>query len=137
MMKTLFENEHIRINHDSEQKIVEVTGKQVCDDLQKIKQVLCIIKQYVKDASAEKIIFKLEGFNTVGDDAFIYDELFPYLGRVGVKHLAVITGQNRKSKVFFEELGQYLSPVRKQYHIESKQFETADQCFRWLGNDKK
>ena len=132
MMNTIFENEYIRVNIGDDNRVLEVVGKQTCDDFQIIKELLSIIEQCVKEAHAEKIIFHLEGFNTVGDDTFIYDEFFPYLGKFGVNQIAFITGKNQKTKVFFEELGHYLSLVRKQYHIDSRLFETTNECFRWM-----
>ena len=132
MMNYLFENEYIRVNIWDDNRVLEVVGKQMCDDFQIIKELLHIIEQCVKEAHAEKIIFQLEGFNTVGDDTFIYEEFLPYLGKFGVDQIAVITGKNHKTKVFFEELGQYLSSVRKQYHIDSKLFETTNECFKWI-----
>jgi len=132
MMNYLFENEFIRVNIADNNTVLEVIGKQICDDFQIIKELLIIIKKTVKEAHIEKIIFQLKGFNNVGDDAFIYNEFFPFLGKFGVHQIAVITGNDQKTKIFFEELGQYLSPLKKQYHIETKQFETTNECFRWI-----
>jgi hypothetical protein len=135
MMNYLFENEYIRVNIGDDNKILEVVGKQTCDDFQIIKELLSIIEQCVKEAHSEKIIFQLEGFNTIGNDTFIYEEFLPYLGKFGVSQIAVITGKNQKTKVFFEELGQYLSPVRKQYRINSKLFENTNDCFKWINKE--
>ena len=132
MMNSLFENEYLRVNIGNDPTVLEVIGKQTCDDSQIIKELLCIIEQSVRIAHTEKIIFQLNGFNYVGDDTYIYEEFLPYLGKFGVSQIAIITGKNRKTKVFFEELGQYLSPIRKQYRIDSKLFETTNDCFKWI-----
>ncbi len=132
MMKTLFENEFIRITSNVEEDIVEIIGKQICDDLYHMKQSLDTIKQCVKESSFKKMIFRLDDFDTVGNETILYDEFIPSLGSIGVKHIAVVTGKNRKTQVFFEELGHFLDPIKKQFHIQSKQFETKTAGIKWI-----
>lgn len=132
IMKTLFDSKYLKVKQDENQGILEVTGKKECDDLIKLKQLILIIEQYYKDTHSSKLIFELKGFNTVGDERFISEELFPYLGYLGVKNIAIITGKDKKTKVFFEELGNYLNPARKQYRIKTKLFESKNECFKWM-----
>jgi hypothetical protein len=133
-MKTLFDNKYLKVKQDENQKILEVTGKKDCGDLIKLKQIILIIEQYYKDTHSSKLIFKLEGLNTIYDEKLISDELLPYLGYLGVKNIAIITGKDKKTKVFFEELGNYLNPTKKQYRIKTKSFETKNDCLEWLKN---
>jgi len=132
MMKTLYRNEYLQVNIDDQNEILEVIGKKMCDDIMTLKQLLLIIEQYVKDTGLPKVIFKLEGFNTVGNERLIQEELYPYLGNLGVKHIAVITGTEKKTQIFFEELGNSLSSVTDQYNIKSKQFETRADGLKWM-----
>lgn len=132
MMKTVFEDKYLQINLDDQLEILEVIGKKVCDDLIELKQIVLIIEQYSKETNSSKVIFKLEGVNSVGNDNIILKELLPFLGNLGVKNIAIITGKNEKTKVFFEELGNYLNPVKKQYDIQSKHFETRQDGFEWI-----
>jgi hypothetical protein len=131
-MKTLYRNEYLQVNIDDQNEILEVIGKKMCDDIMTLKQLLLIIEQYVKDTGLPKVIFKLEGFNTVGNERLIQEELYPYLGNLGVKHIAVITGTEKKTQIFFEELGNSLSSVTDQYNIKSKQFETRADGLKWM-----
>ena len=56
----------------------------------------------------------------------------PELGHLGVKHLAVITGENADSKAYFEEINNYLSTVKQQYNIEMKLFDTIQDGIHWI-----
>ena len=131
-MITLFENEKIAINIDNNKSLVEINAKQIIENREIIQQLLNIVKEHLKNVSADKIVFRLDDYYSVGDETVLFDDFIPFLGGLGVKTIAIVRGNDQRAKIFFEELGNYLNPVKKQYDIQSKQFQTKNNCYRWI-----
>ena len=131
-MDELYDDEYIRICRNHITDCLEIQGKTSCEKQIDFERSMDIINQFVKRTNTKKIVFSLIGFNTVGDESFISKDFLPVLGVLGVKHIAVITGHDDKTKVYFEELGFYNSPVKQEYDINAEHFESFDDAIQWI-----
>lgn len=133
-MESLFEDEYMKIDSNGIKDCLEVVGKKMCETPSDFKRSMEIINQYVKHTNATKIIFSLDGFNTVGNEQYISKEFIPVLALLGVKHIVVITGENQQTKWFFSELSNYTNLVKKEYDIESIRVESMREGLDWIKN---
>lgn len=131
-MDELYEDKYIQICRNHITDCLEIQGKTSCEKQIDFERSMDIINQFVKRTNAKKIVFSLVNFNTLGDESFISKEFLPVLGVLGVKHIAVITGHDDKTKVYFEELSFYNSPVKKEYDIKAEHFESFDDGIKWI-----
>ncbi|MBS3749801.1 MAG: hypothetical protein KGY67_08920 [Candidatus Thermoplasmatota archaeon] len=131
-MDELYDDEYIQICRNHITDCLEIRGKTNCEKQIDFERSMNIINQFVKRTNAKKIVFYLVGFNTLGDESFISKEFLPVLGVLGVKHIAVITGHDDKTKVYFEELGFYNSSVKQEYDIKAEHFESFDEGINWI-----
>jgi hypothetical protein len=131
-MEKLFENEYMQIGRNPVHDILEIKSKKVCDDVIELDNHIAIIIRYVKDTQSKKIIFNLNNMDYYCKESLLYDKLVPSLGENGVKSIAAVTGKNEKVKTLLSELGAYLSPVEKQFHIIGENFETYQDAFQWI-----
>ena len=133
-MSNLFENDYLLIRRNNIQDCLEIIGKNKSNTNSDFEQSMKIISDYIYYTKATKIVFLLKRYNNVGNDNSIMKEFLPELGLLGVKHIAVVTGSNEKTQVFFEELINCTSKVNKYFDIESKHFETMQDGIHWIEN---
>ena len=133
-MKKLFENEYMKIRSNTISGILEIKTKKVCDDVNELEKHIIIINQYVKDTGAKKLLFTLDTLEEISKESLLSEKLFPCIGAEGIKEIAVVTGDNRKVKTLVQELGSYVSPLKKQYRIRSEVFEKYESAVDWIND---
>ena len=133
-MKKLFENEYMEIRLNTIYGLLEVTSKKVCDDVNELEKHIIIINQYVKDTGAKKLLFTLVTLEEISKESLLSEKLFPCIGAEGIKEIAVVTGDNRKVKTLVQELGSYVSPLKKQYRIRSEVFDKYESALDWIND---
>ncbi len=133
-MKKLFENEYMKIRSNTISGILEIKTKKVCDDVNELEKHIIIINQYVKDTGAKKLLFTLDTLEEISKESLLSEKLFPCIGAEGIKEIAVVTGDNRKVKTLVQELGSYVSPLKKQYRIRSEVFDKYESALDWIND---
>ncbi len=131
-MDSIFEDEYLKIESNEIKDCLEVIGKKICVTPSDFVRSMQIINQYVKHTHAKKIVFSVYGFNTVGNEQYVSKEFLPVLSLLGVKHIAVITGHDKKTETFFNELSHYTNTVKKEYKIVSEHFQTFEEGLEWI-----
>lgn len=132
MKNYLFEDEYMKIGINKNSNILEIKTKKVCDDTKELDKHITIINQYVKDTHPEKIIFSLTNLDQISKESLLNDKFLPCIGTNGVKTMAIVTGENKKVQTLVSELGAYLSPLKKEYDINSETFETYQKAMNWI-----
>lgn len=131
-MDSIFEDEYMKIESNNIKNCLEIVGKKMCETPSDFERSMQIINQYVKHTNAKKVVFSLYGFNTVGNEEYLTKEFLPILALLGVKHIAVITGDDKQTQAFFTELSNYADVVKKEYNIESEHFKTLEDGLDWI-----
>ena len=131
-MDNLFENEYMIIGSNNITDCLEIIGKKICETPDDFKRLMQIVNNYVKNTQAKKVIFSLIGFNTEGNEGYLSKEFLPVLALLGVKHVAVITGDDTEGESFFTELSQYTDLIKHEYDIDSEQFKTLQEGLHWI-----
>ena len=131
-MNNLFEDEYMKIVSNDIKDCLEVIGKKICDTPADFQRSMQIINDYVKNTQAKKIVFSLQGYNTVGNEEYLSKEFLPVLAILGVKYIAVITGDDEKTQSFFTELSNYTNLVKNEYEIDSEHFKTLEEGLHWI-----
>jgi hypothetical protein len=131
-MNHLFENEYIKIGTDKSASITTIKSKKICDDITELDKNIALINHYIKDTKSKKIIFSLTNLDQLSKESLLKEKLFPTLGSVGVKEIAVVTGTNKKVQSFISEIGFYVTPVKEHYRINSETFEDYQQAIDWM-----
>ena len=135
-MKQLFENEYMEIKSNTTPGILEIKSKKVCDDIKELEKHIIIINQYVKDTDAKKLIFTLNTLDEISKESLLTEKLFPFIGAEGIQEIAVVTGDNKKVKTLVHELGSYISPLKRQYHIRTEVFDNYEPAVDWINGKK-
>ncbi|HMA83443.1 MAG TPA: hypothetical protein VKP59_04360 [Candidatus Thermoplasmatota archaeon] len=131
-MKKLFENEYMEIRSNTMPGVLEIKSKKVCDDINELEKHIIIINQYVKDTKAKKLIFTLDTLEEISKESLLNEKLFPFIGGEGIQDIAVVTGGNKKVKTLVHELGSYVSPLKRQYHIRTEVFDNYEPAIDWI-----
>ena len=131
-MKQLFENDYMKIGTNNVYECLEIISKKDCDDIKELERHITIINQYVKDTQAKKLILMIDNLDKISKESLLSEKFFPFIGNLGVKNIAVITGEDEKVKTFVQELGSYVSPVKEKYKIITKRFENYQQALQWI-----
>jgi hypothetical protein len=131
-MKKLFETDYMIIGSNKIKGVLEIKSKKVCDDIAELEKNIMIINQYVKDTDAKKLIFTLNNLREISKESLLTEKLFPFFGLEGVHDIAVITGKNEKVKALVHELGAYVSPLKKQYNIQTELFDKYQPALDWI-----
>lgn len=131
-MNHLFENEYMKIGTDKSLEFISIKSKKMCDRIFELDKNIALINHFVRDTKIEKIIFNLKNLNQISKESLLNEKLIPNLGKMGVTDIAIVTGTNKKVQSLLSEIGSYIKPVKRAYHIHSETFSDYHKAVDWI-----
>ena len=117
------------------QGILEIDVKRTSEDVDKLDAHIEIINQYIKDTKDKKLILKLNNLFEISKESILKEKFIPFVSEQGIKHIAVITGENIRVKSLISELDNYLKPEKEHYGISFNIFEEYAQALQWINSE--
>jgi hypothetical protein len=134
--KIIYQDEYIEIRKSEIDHCIEYIRKKTTNNADADKEMLNNLNSQIKENIYNKVICDVSrlDFIRAGTRSYLRNFCFPFLGYVGARVFAVVTGSDSVKKLRYQKVANEFSEIINAWNMQYDFFYTIDDAKKWIIN---
>ena len=132
--KTIYQDEYIELRKSDIDNCIEYIRKKTTGDVNTDKEMLNKLSSQIKEKSYYKVICDVSrlDFMRAGTKEYLRNFCLPFLGYVGARVFAVVTGSDSVKKMRYQKLAEEFSEIINAWNMQYEFFYNIEDAKEWI-----
>jgi len=135
-MEVIYQDEFIELRKSDIDHCIEYIRYRFSPDAYTDKKILNKLAFQIKGNVFYRVICDVSKLDFVHDATREYLKNFclPFLASIGARVFAVVTGENKEKKKYYQELATEMSEIVNEWNLQSGFFDYIDEARDWIAD---
>ena len=133
-MEIIYQDEYIELRKSEIDNCIEYIRKKTTNDVNTDKEMLDKLSSQIKEHTYYKVICDVSRLDFMKDGTRDYLKNFclPFLGYIGARVFAVVTGKDTVKKLHYQKVADEFSEIIDEWNMQYYFFYDIDEAKKWI-----
>lgn len=133
-MEIIYKDEYIELRKSDIDNCIEYIRKKITNNVNTDKEMLNKLSSQIKENVYHKVICDVSRLNFMkaGTREYLKNFCLPFLGYVGARVFAVVTGKDKLKKEHYQNLAEEFAEIIKEWNMQYEFFYNIEEAKKWI-----